>query len=432
MAIARTRLLSWVLLTTLLLGGLLSAWIVPTAAAADRTITIASPLPGTTVTSPVQVNGSGTMNPFESRLSYRVLDVDGKVIGQGDIATKGDLGKPYTFSGQIAFNAIKRGPGRIEIEDVNQSGSGPPLAIASVEVSLQVAGAGGGSCYAQTDECIQGRFLEYWTANGGLDINGFPLTGEFRQKLEDGKEYIVQYFERVRLEYHPEVADPQYQVLLGQFGRGILIGVRGAPTARASQETGATYFDQTGHNLGPAFGAHWTENGGLAQFGYPLTELFTQTLEDGKDNQVQYFERARFELHPEASAQRYQVQLGQFGRQILNQSRGATPRTISIFAPPPGATVQCAFQVQGTVSVVPTERTFSYRVTASDGGQVLAQGPVTVQGEYGKAGTFVAQITLPPGFGGAARVTVQDISEGDGSVLASASLDVTVQAATRP
>jgi hypothetical protein len=39
-------------------------------------------------------------------------------------------------------------------------------------------------------------------------------------------------------------------------------------------------------------------------------------LEDGNVYTVQYFERARFEYHPE-NAPPYDVLLGQFGRQIL-------------------------------------------------------------------------------------------------------------------
>ncbi len=60
-------------------------------------------------------------------------------------------------------------------------------------------------------------------------------------------------------------------------------------------------------------------NGDLAQFGYPLTEEITERLEDGNDYRVQYFERARFEHHPENPDPQYQVLLGQFGRHILNQ-----------------------------------------------------------------------------------------------------------------
>ncbi|MFN8539422.1 MAG: alkaline phosphatase family protein [Thermomicrobiales bacterium] len=69
--------------------------------------------------------------------------------------------------------------------------------------------------------CLTGRFRDYWDAHGGLAINGFPLTNEFEERLEDGKTYRVQYFERLRMELHPENAPP-YDVLLGQFGRRIL------------------------------------------------------------------------------------------------------------------------------------------------------------------------------------------------------------------
>jgi hypothetical protein len=130
----------------------------------------------------------------------------------------------------------------------------------------------------------------------------------------------VQYFERTRLEYHPEHAGTPYEVLLGQFGWRILrerTGREGAPPAAALG--GATYFPATGHNLQGRFLAYWEANGGLAQFGYPLTEEFEERLEDGSVYVVQYFERARFELHPE-NDRPDDVHLGQFGRRILTET----------------------------------------------------------------------------------------------------------------
>jgi hypothetical protein len=171
--------------------------------------------------------------------------------------------------------------------------------------------AGASMCFTQTNHCIQGRFLTYWQAHGGLAINGYPLSDEFQEKLEDGKPYTVQYFERVRMEYHPEAADPQYQVLLGQFGRRI--HPADPPTSPAP---GTRYFANTGHNLGGSFERYWEANGGLPQFGYPITDEFKEQLEDGKTYTVQYTERARFEYHPE-NAPPNDVLLGQFGRQIL-------------------------------------------------------------------------------------------------------------------
>src|SRR5207247_4317949 len=150
----------------------------------------------------------------------------------------------------------------------------------------------------------------YWQRTGGLAINGYPISPPFNETLEDGKPYQVQYFERVRREYHPE-NPPPHNVLLGQFGRRLHPADPPVP-----QQPGMAYFDATGHNVIPQFMAYWTANGGLAQFGYPISELVTETLEDGKPYQLQYFERARFELHPENQPP-YDVLLGQFGRRIL-------------------------------------------------------------------------------------------------------------------
>ncbi len=165
-------------------------------------------------------------------------------------------------------------------------------------------------CFSETFLCVQGRFAEYWLATGGLARHGLPLTGEREERLEDGQPYTVQYFERSRLEYHPENQAPN-EVLLGQFGRRI----RPADPP-ADPIPGQAYFAETGHNLGEGFLAYWQQHGGLAQFGFPISEVFEQRLEDGRTYRVQYFERARFEHHPE-NATPYDVLLGQFGRRIL-------------------------------------------------------------------------------------------------------------------
>jgi hypothetical protein len=160
---------------------------------------------------------------------------------------------------------------------------------------------------------VSGAFARYWAANGGLALYGYPLTEERRERLEDGQEYMVQYFERARFELHPE-NPPPYDVLLGQFGRRI--HPADPPVPPGSDADAYPYFPETGHNLGGDFLRYWRANGDLAQFGYPISEEFSETLEDGRPYIVQYFERARFEHHPENAAP-YDVLLGQFGRRIL-------------------------------------------------------------------------------------------------------------------
>jgi hypothetical protein len=182
----------------------------------------------------------------------------------------------------------------------------PPPPPPPVPPSGQCAGR----IFPETGKCVNEPFLSYWNAHGALPINGYPISDEFMETLEDGKSYKVQYFERVRMEHHPE-NQPPYDVLLGQFGRQIHPADPPAPPI-----PGATYFNETGHNLAGGFLVYWNANGGLAQFGYPISEEFAETLEDGKQYVVQYFERARFEWHPE-NPPPYDVLLGQFGRRIL-------------------------------------------------------------------------------------------------------------------
>ncbi|MGH2353936.1 MAG: hypothetical protein ACRDJN_20215, partial [Chloroflexota bacterium] len=83
---------------------------------------------------------------------------------------------------------------------------------------------------------------------------------------------------------------------------------------------------ETGHNVYGGFLTYFTTNGGLEAFGYPITEEFQEPNQDGtgRDYTVQYFQRARFEYHPEFAGTPYEVQLGLLGSEILRQ-RGWLP-----------------------------------------------------------------------------------------------------------
>ncbi len=79
------------------------------------------------------------------------------------------------------------------------------------------------ACFAETGQCVSDPFLTYWREHGGLAINGYPLSDQHPEVLEDGKIYQVQYFERARFELHPENAGTPYEVLLGLLGREQLL-----------------------------------------------------------------------------------------------------------------------------------------------------------------------------------------------------------------
>src|SRR5687768_11055751 len=72
--------------------------------------------------------------------------------------------------------------------------------------------------FPETGKQVCGRFLEYWTQNGGLAQQGFPISNEFTEVSDlNGQTYTVQYFERAVFEKHPE-NEPRYDVLLSQLG----------------------------------------------------------------------------------------------------------------------------------------------------------------------------------------------------------------------
>ncbi|HLI51693.1 MAG TPA: hypothetical protein VKU87_07850, partial [Thermomicrobiaceae bacterium] len=65
---------------------------------------------------------------------------------------------------------------------------------------------------------------DYWNSHGSVNVLGYPISEKFTETSQtDGQPHLVQYFQRVRLEWHPENPAP-YTFLLGQLGREILIG----------------------------------------------------------------------------------------------------------------------------------------------------------------------------------------------------------------
>lgn len=94
-------------------------------------------------------------------------------------------------------------------------------------------------------------------------------------------------------------------------------------TLPARAQSGVVCFKDVpgiGSCISERFLEYWRENGGLPVFGYPLTPAFEQQTPEGTFL-VQYFERQRFELHPE-QRRPYDVLLGRLGDEALRrQSR---------------------------------------------------------------------------------------------------------------
>ena len=90
------------------------------------------------------------------------------------------------------------------------------------------------------------------------------------------------------------------------------------PPAAPIDRTDCVFYVETSHNLCGGFRAYWEQFGGLAVYGMPISEEFREVNPDtGEEYTVQYFERARFEWHPGAWPERYDVLLGRLGAERL-------------------------------------------------------------------------------------------------------------------
>ncbi|MEO5952535.1 MAG: hypothetical protein ABIQ44_08745 [Chloroflexia bacterium] len=92
------------------------------------------------------------------------------------------------------------------------------LAEAPFKPAAQKSGAST-QFFPETQHNLTTPFLEYWKANEGVPTFGYPRSEAFEEKsATDGKTYTVQYFERNRIEYHPENKGTKYEYLLGLLG----------------------------------------------------------------------------------------------------------------------------------------------------------------------------------------------------------------------
>jgi YVTN family beta-propeller protein len=197
-------------------------------------------------------------------------------------------------------------------------------------------------CFQETGMCIAGRIREFWEQNGGLPVFGFPVAPQQEQAIE-GRSLQAQWFERTRLELHPDNPRP-YDVALGRLGAQRL-GQQGRnwfALPKSEPQTGCRFFAETGHNICGAVLSAWRAHGlefdgrrgtsereSLALFGLPLGDARPEVV-DGVERTVQWFERARFELHPE-NARPYDVLLGLLGNEIQAGPHGTVWVTNRMF-----------------------------------------------------------------------------------------------------
>ena len=180
--------------------------------------------------------------------------------------------------------------------------------------------------FPETGHSVSGRFLWTYQKLGGLDRFGYPRTEPL---VEDGR--LVQYFQRAVMEHFPEHAGTPYEVQLRLLGDLLTEDERSRPEWQPvmpwETQPDSRYFPETRHSVRGHFLAYFDRNGGLYSFGYPISEPF-----DEHGLLVQYFQRARFEYHPENPLQ-YRVQLGLLGDELIASLRPAHDDRLSAVEP---------------------------------------------------------------------------------------------------
>jgi len=149
--------------------------------------------------------------------------------------------------------------------------------------------------FPETRHNVCDQFLAFFRSRGGAEIFGYPITEQF---FENGR--LVQYFQRVRMEQHPELPTA-YRVQLGLLGDEFAppeLKRRIDPSEKPkSNDPYRRYFPETGHTVQFSFLDFFDKKGGLDIFGYPVTEFF-----DENERTMQYFQRALMEWDPNRNA----------------------------------------------------------------------------------------------------------------------------------
>jgi len=266
--------------------------------------------------------------------------------------------------------------------------------------------------YDATQHNLCAGFRAYWEKYGGLAVFGYPITEEY---VENGM--TIQYFERARFEWHPGEWPERYDVMLGLLGNTYAMTLGLTTTTPFTHHTDACgsgtsaddcmAFPATGHTVSGKFLDYWWANGGLAIFGYPISDEFT---ENGRT--VQYFERQRFEMHPEHAGTPFEVQLGLLGNAILHGP------TLTAVAQGLNNPRHVAISTDGTVYVAEAGSGGSGTcIPSPEGGQMCfgTTGAIT-QVSNGAQSQLVSGLPSLAGEGGTFATGPAGVSAGNGRV----------------
>jgi hypothetical protein len=162
---------------------------------------------------------------------------------------------------------------------------------------------------------VCGPFLTFYQsarpATARTRMFGEAISGLTYDRID--KHLIVQYFQRARFEYRPDLPD---KVALTPLGTLLSRGLRVTPLS--SPLLPERRFAH-GYSAGGAFLKFWQQHDGARLIGDPISPAFSGSNGDGSGRSyiMQYFQYARLEYHPELSGTRFTIEVGMLGADYL-------------------------------------------------------------------------------------------------------------------
>jgi hypothetical protein len=237
-------------------------------------------------------------------------------------------GSPAANSAGGAFSTILSSPAATSGASSTQGADGD----VNSQIGTGLPNAGGvdaRNSIPSIDPNINPLFVPFYTAYDGLRVFGRPI-GPIQ--TVNGRQ--VQWFERTRLEHWPEFAGTAYEVQSALVGLEYTDGRAFPKQVFFPNRPDLRFFAETSHGVGGKFLDYWDTHGGLDVFGYPISEEIVEILPETKQyHTVQYFQRARLEIHPQHAGTQDEIQVGLLGRALYLNEEKSTP--VSTLVPTP-------------------------------------------------------------------------------------------------
>lgn len=142
---------------------------------------------------------------------------------------------------------------------------------------------------------------------------------------------------------------------------------------------------------------YWINNGGTLQYGYPISDAFTERSQlDGQEHIVQYFERSVFEHQPENQPP-YDVQLSLLGRfQFERKYPNGDPGLATTTPSPLPATTPTPTHTSGATSATAAAATATFTPTAIPTATHTSTPAFTITPTHTATNTPIATDTAAP------------------------------------